>query len=180
MWSSKGALRRRLTARVALSVLTSLCIVVSGCGSGSPGSGRGEPLSEPQQALYDQAVNAGGDVRVFIGTTGKEELDGLAEFFNERYPDVTLDITSGTGDQIQENTAGGQLFIDWILSESGQRAAQDTFAHTARRQGFSEPVLDEDWWEEPKEAPIVDEATVVAKQEDLTTSFNGLFGGATQ
>ena len=373
MSSSKGAVRRRLTApRVALSVLTSLCILVSGCGSGSSGLGGGEPLSEAQQALYDQAVNTGGNVRIFIGTTGKEELDGLAELFNERYPNVALDITSGTGDQIQErflsekraglnnvdvvsmagiapfqeinqegylaqftpedaqlfnydpqtfidgvaygfasldlgicynptkltdeevgllhtyqgwtdprwkgrasivrpdgygyrrgwtywvyedpglgepwlralaeldptvfpnansaapqisageydilinsptavqkaatrdgapfrcttgeyapaytfaaalakdapNTPGGQLFINWLLSEDGQQAVQDTVGYTARRKGFDVPVIDEDWWQPPQDERFVDEAAVKTNQQALTTLFDSLIGGA--
>ena len=363
------------TRRAAVALLATLCCVLTACGSGSSGSAAGgEALSQTQQGLYDQAKSSGGQVRVFIGSSGNKELDELKERFTAQFPDLNLEFISGTSDQVQErflnekraglnnadvislagiapfeqinaegylaqftpedaelfsydprgylpglaygfgainlgvcynptkltdeevdllhtyqgwtdprwkgraaivspdgygyrrgltywvyqdpnlgepwlrklaaldptvypnansaapqviagehdvlfnsltvqaaraaddgaplrcttgeyaptypfslglvkdasNTAGGKLFIDWILSESGQRAVQDTFAYTARRQGFSEPVLDEDWWEEPKEAPIVDEATVVAKQTDLTTLFNGLFGGATQ
>ncbi len=376
MWTINGALRwTRRTSRSAVSLLAAFGFLLTACGSGTSGpDGGGEPLSQPQQALYDQAVDAGGQVRVFIGSSGSKELDALKERFRNQFPDLTLEFISGTSDKVQErflnekraglnnadvlsmggiapfeqvnqegylaqftpedadlfsydpkgylpglaygfgdnhmgvcynptklsddevnllhtysgwtdprwkgraaivspdgygyrrgltywlyqdpnlgepwlhklaeldptvypsanaaapqviagehdvlfnsithqaaraaddgaplrcttaeyspsypfsvslvkdapNTPGGQLFIDWILSETGQQAVQETFAYTARREGFDTPVIDEDWWQQPEDIRVVDEATVIAEQQNLTTLFDSLFGGAAQ
>ncbi len=74
------------------------------------------------------------------------------------------------------NAAAGKLFINWILSEDGQRAVQENLAYNARRKGFDEPVLSAEWWQRPTNAPIPDEALVVANQEDLRHTFENSFG----
>ncbi len=374
MWSSIGASGRpRAVPRAALSLLAALSFVLVGCSSGSnEGAASGEPLSEAQQGLYEEAVNAGGQLRVFIGSSGNQELDAVKETFGAQFPDIDLSFINGTSDQVQErflnekraglnnadvvslggiapfeqineegylaqftpedadlfsydpngfipglaygfadinmgvcynptklsdeevellqtyegwtdprfegraaivspdgygyrrgltnwvyensalgepwlrqiakldptvfpnanaaapqviageydvlfnsltlmaaraaddgaplrcaapsptptypfsaglvkdapNSAAGQLFINWLLSENGQQAVQDTFAYNARREGFDAPVIDEEWWQTPKDVRIVNEQAVVANQQDLTALFSGLFGGA--
>lgn len=364
-------LRARVT-KAGLSVLISAALVLTGCGSGgSAGTGGGD-MSTGQQQLYQQAVDAGGELTVFVGSSGNEQLDALRSAFNDQFPDVALQWISGTGDQVQErflteqraglhsgdvvilagikpfelinaegylaqfipeeadlysydnnphipglayafadmqsgvcynpdnlteeevgllrsyqgwadprwkgrativnaeaygyrhgltywayddpqlgdawlqrlaqvdptvyssanaaapqviageddvifnaltfvaarqarlgaplrcitseyapatvisvglaksapNTAAGALFSNWLLSEAGQTAVQDTFAYNARRQGFDRPVIDEDWWETPKDVRFVNEDQVEQRYHALDQRFNDLFGGA--
>ncbi len=78
------------------------------------------------------------------------------------------------------SSAAGQLFINWLLSEKGQTAVQDTFAYSARRQGFNRPVIEADWWETPADVRFVDEDQVEERFTALNERFNQLFGGAPQ
>ena len=74
------------------------------------------------------------------------------------------------------NEAAGKLFVNWILTETGQRIVQENFAYNAKRQGFDEPVLEEDWWVEPTDVRFADEALLTEKNDDLTKTFGELFG----
>lgn len=77
------------------------------------------------------------------------------------------------------NSAAGQLFINWLFSEAGQLAVQETYAFAARRDGMDTPVVDADWWEIPEDARLTDETIVGTNYEDLAETFNNLFGKST-
>ena len=76
------------------------------------------------------------------------------------------------------NTAAGKLFINWLLSESGQLAVQDTYAFSARREGMDVPVVDDDWWQIPDDIRYTDETIVESRYAELSEMFNGMFGAA--
>ncbi len=76
------------------------------------------------------------------------------------------------------NQAAGKLFINWLLSEPGQIAVQDTFAFSARRDGMDVPVIDADWWQIPDDIRYTDENLVDTRYQELSTTFNRLFGAA--
>ncbi len=74
------------------------------------------------------------------------------------------------------NTAAGKLFINWIMSENGQRTVQEAFGFNARLKGFDEPVLEEEWWEVPTDLRFADPKIVTDRYEELSATFNQLFG----
>ncbi len=77
------------------------------------------------------------------------------------------------------NAAAGKLFINWIMSESGQRAVQEDFGYNARLEGFDEPVIAADWWEKPTDVRVADPELVSGQYQELSNTFNQLFGGST-
>jgi iron(III) transport system substrate-binding protein len=97
-------LRSRRTSGSALAgvVLVSLGLVSSSCAALGGGGGVSEDVSDTQRELYDQAVEAGGEVSVFIGTGSNTEMDQLIELFNEDFPDINVSYISGTGDEVSE------------------------------------------------------------------------------
>lgn len=78
------------------------------------------------------------------------------------------------------NEAGGKLFINWLFSEAGQRAVQETWSFSALRAGFNTPVVDADWWQTPKDARVVDEDLLNQRYSELVATFNSLFGAASK
>jgi iron(III) transport system substrate-binding protein len=370
----RASLLSSRTGRVAVSLTAALSFLIAGCGSDSGGSsGPGSaPVSAAQQQLYEQAIADGGNLSLFIGTSGNEETRRFLETFNEEFPDVRVEHISGTGDKVLErlmtekraglnnadvmlapgmipfklaneagfierftpedahlftgddsayidgvayafsdvynavcynpnnvspeeiallhdyqgwtdprfkgraaivdpsgfgyrrgltywvlqdpnlgenwlrriaalqptvyntansaapqviagehdvlfnamtihgarashdgaplecatgpyapaypfsvglvkdgpNTAAGKLFINWLLSEPGQIAVQDTFAFSARREGMQVPVVDADWWRIPNDIRYTDESIVESRFQELSALFNGLFGAA--
>lgn len=80
------------------------------------------------------------------------------------------------------NAAAGKLFINWLMSEAGQSAIQENWAWSARREGFSQPVVDADWWEVPtqEQRSLTDEDLVAKNYDDLVATFSRLFGGAAE
>ena len=74
------------------------------------------------------------------------------------------------------NTAAGKLFINWLLSERGQIAVQDTFAFSARREGMEVPVVEADWWQIPDDIRYTDESIVESRYQELSGMFDRLFG----
>jgi iron(III) transport system substrate-binding protein len=93
--------RNRRAGVVAAVLAVSLAASVAGCGGDSQ-TQSGDQGSAGQQALYDEAVKAGGNLTVFIGSSGNEALTRLKEAFNEQYPDINLEWINGTGDQVME------------------------------------------------------------------------------
>ena len=97
-----GSKRRIGLARKLLAV-SSVVAVLSACGGGAGGGDTSaEPLSDSQKALYSQAVEAGGQLKVFIGTTGTDYLDRMREVFTSQFPDINLEFISGNGPSITE------------------------------------------------------------------------------
>lgn len=76
------------------------------------------------------------------------------------------------------NEAGGKLFINWLFSEAGQLAVQDTWSFNALREGVDTPVVDADWWEIPEDSRVVDEEVLSRHEDELVDTFNNLFGNA--
>lgn len=75
------------------------------------------------------------------------------------------------------NPAGGKLFIDWQLSEAGQKASEDATGNlSARDDLIGVPPAGVDNWPKPKKQVSNDENVVNATQKDLTTYFTQLFG----
>ena len=83
-------------------MLASLVLVAAGCAALGGGGDVSEDVSDAQKELYDQAVEAGGDVSVFIGTGSNTEMDQLIALFNEDFPDINVSYISGTGDEVSE------------------------------------------------------------------------------
>lgn len=77
-------------------------VTLTACGSDSPQEGADVGLPDAQQELYDAAVEAGGQVTAFVGTSGNAEQDAIKTAFHEAFPDVTLNIIGGTSDQVVE------------------------------------------------------------------------------
>ena len=75
-------------------------VALAGCASTGPSTS--SPVAPAQQALYDRAVEAGGHLTVFIGTTGNEALDQLRDIFTDQYPGLSLEFVSGSGPDISE------------------------------------------------------------------------------
>jgi iron(III) transport system substrate-binding protein len=76
------------------------------------------------------------------------------------------------------NTAAGKLFINWLLSEPGQNAVQDTYAFSARREGMNVPVVDAEWWQIPDDIRYTDESIVESRFPELSDMFNHMFSAA--
>ena len=74
------------------------------------------------------------------------------------------------------NASAGKLFINWLFSEAGQEAVQETWSYTAMRDGFTTPVVDADWWVVPADRRATDEDIVDKNYGQLVASFAGLFG----
>lgn len=87
-------------ARQFLAAIT-VALVLAACG-GEGVESEAEPMSEAQRVLYAQAVDNGGQLKVFIGTTGTQDLDQLREKFTSQFPDVALEFISGSGPSISE------------------------------------------------------------------------------
>lgn len=113
MSTPKNAVARE-TRRKSVSVVAvaAIALTLAACGSDEPaepepggepgGETAGEQEGSTQDQLYQEAIEAGGTLNVFIGSSGTEELDMLRDFFNESYPDVRLEWISGTGDAVTE------------------------------------------------------------------------------
>jgi iron(III) transport system substrate-binding protein len=77
------------------------------------------------------------------------------------------------------NDAAGKLYMNWLYSEDGQTAVQETLSWTARREGFTRPVIDADWWDNnPRDARLVEESLVSENYTDLRRTFNAEMGAA--
>ncbi len=76
------------------------------------------------------------------------------------------------------NEAAGKLFANWLFSEAGQAAVQETWSFSALRKGFNAPVTDADWWTAPEDPRIVDEQLLNNRHSELVVTINKLFGGA--
>ncbi|MFJ5698647.1 ABC transporter substrate-binding protein [Arthrobacter sp. NPDC093139] len=76
------------------------------------------------------------------------------------------------------NKAGAELFTNWLFSEAGQKAVQDTWAFSSLRDGFETPVIDADWWQAPEDPRVIDEDVVNSRHKELVTTFNSMFGAA--
>lgn len=76
------------------------------------------------------------------------------------------------------NQAGGQLFTNWLFSEAGQKAVQDTWAFSSLRDGFDSPVIDADWWQVHEDARVIDEELVNRRHKELVDTFNSMFSSA--
>jgi ABC-type Fe3+ transport system substrate-binding protein len=76
------------------------------------------------------------------------------------------------------NSAGGQLFTNWLFSEAGQAAVQETWAFSSLRDGFETPVIDADWWQVPEDPRVIDEDVVNSRHKELVDTFNSTFRGA--
>ena len=76
------------------------------------------------------------------------------------------------------NQAGGQLFTNWLFSEAGQLAIQDSWALTSLRDGFETPVIDADWWRAPEDPRAIDEEVVKGRHAELVNTFNSMFSAA--
>jgi iron(III) transport system substrate-binding protein len=76
------------------------------------------------------------------------------------------------------NQAGGQLFTNWLFSEAGQKAVQDTWAFSSLRDGFDTPVIEADWWQVHEDARVIDEELVNRRHKELVNTFNSMFSSA--
>ncbi len=86
----------------AFAVVAALSLVSAGCGSEAEEPLGLESVSEGQRALYQDALDAGGELTVFIAVSGTAELDMLTEKFNAQFPEITVHFITGTGDKVQE------------------------------------------------------------------------------
>lgn len=84
------------------AVVVALSLALAGCGSGSDESLGLESVSEGQRTLYQEALDAGGELTVFTAVSGTAELDMLAEKFNVQFPGIAVQFITGTGDKVQE------------------------------------------------------------------------------
>ena len=98
--SNSGRWHRR-TKVVAAWLAVGLATTLVGCGGDSETRST-DKGSAGAQALYEEAVQAGGNLTVFIGSSGNEALDRLKAAFIEQYPDINLEWINGTGDQVLE------------------------------------------------------------------------------
>lgn len=74
------------------------------------------------------------------------------------------------------NAAAGKLFLNWLFSENGQEAVQETWSYTAARDGFNTPVIEADWWKLPDDQRPTDEEIVSKNYSQLVNTFNIEFG----
>ncbi|MGW3606500.1 extracellular solute-binding protein [Micromonospora sp. NPDC005161] len=75
------------------------------------------------------------------------------------------------------NAPGGKLFINWQLSEAGQKASQDATGNLSVRDDLiGVPPNGVENWPKPNKQVSNDEKVVTATQKDLTTYFTQLFG----
>ncbi len=102
MSRTNSGTRRRCGSALTGAMLASLGLVAAGCAALGGGGDVSEDVSDAQRELYDQAVEAGGDVSVFIGTGSNTEMDQLIALFNEDFPDINVSYISGTGDEVSE------------------------------------------------------------------------------
>ena len=63
------------------------------------------------------------------------------------------------------NEAAGQIFIDWMLSENGQRAVQKTLGFIAMREGFAEPVAGPEYLQLGSKISYVNEAVLRGREK---------------
>jgi ABC-type Fe3+ transport system substrate-binding protein len=75
------------------------------------------------------------------------------------------------------NSAAGRLFVDWLFSEAGQLAVQETWSFDARREGIDTPVVDAGWWDIPADTRHTDEGLVDESYADLVATFDAAFDG---
>lgn len=78
------------------------------------------------------------------------------------------------------NEAAGKLLINWLMSEDGQLAIQESYAWSARREGMDAPVVDAEWWKIPEDRRATDEALVDENYSDLVSTFNDEFAKAAE
>lgn len=104
--------------------------------------------------------------------TGGEPLECVTAEFAPYYTFGSALVTDAP------NSAAGKVFINWLYSESGQAAVQETLAWSARREGFDTPVSDAPWWQEPKDPRLVQEDVVEKNYDDLYETFNNVMGAA--
>lgn len=100
-WNNTRQSRQRGTA-LAAAMLASLGLATTGCAAFGGGGEVSADVSDAQRDLYDQAVENGGEVSVFIGTGSNTEMDQLIALFNEDFPDINVSYISGTGDEVSE------------------------------------------------------------------------------
>ena len=74
--------------------------------------------------------------------------------------------------------AAAQLFLNWLYTEEGQQAIQDTWSYNAIRDGFDTPLIDAEWWQVPEDQRLVDEDLTAKNYNHLVQMFNGMFGAA--
>jgi len=74
------------------------------------------------------------------------------------------------------NEPGAELFTNWLFSESGQDAVQQSWAFVSMREGFDKPVIDADWWQLPEDPRVIDESVVNERYQDLVDTFTATFG----
>jgi ABC-type Fe3+ transport system substrate-binding protein len=77
------------------------------------------------------------------------------------------------------NPAGGEVFVDWLFSEHGQLALQESLAYSGRRAGLP-PVVDAEWWDFRDDSRLIDEQLVRRNQSALVDTVERLFGGAVE
>ena len=68
------------------------------------------------------------------------------------------------------NEAAGQIFIDWMLSENGQRAVQKTLGFIAMREGFAEPVAGPEYLQLGSKISYVNEAVLRGREKGADRS----------
>ena len=76
------------------------------------------------------------------------------------------------------NLAAAKLFVNWLFTESGQQAVQDTLSYNALRDGFDKPLIDAEWWQVPEDQRLTDENLTGRNYNHLVEIFDSLFGAA--
>ena len=74
--------------------------------------------------------------------------------------------------------AAAKLFVNWLYTEDGQRAVQDTWSYNALRDGFDTPLIDAEWWHVPEDLRLTDEDLTARNYNHLVETFNSMFGAA--
>jgi ABC-type Fe3+ transport system substrate-binding protein len=74
--------------------------------------------------------------------------------------------------------AAAKLFVNWLYTENGQQATQDTWAYNALRDGFDKPLIDAEWWHVPEDQRLSDENLTAKNYDQLVQMFNSMFGAA--
>ena len=74
--------------------------------------------------------------------------------------------------------AAAKLFVNWLYTEDGQRAVQDSWYYNSLREGFDTPLIDADWWQVPEDQRLSDEDLTAKNYPQLVEMFDGLFGAA--
>ena len=74
--------------------------------------------------------------------------------------------------------AAAKLFVNWLYTEDGQRAVQETWAFNALRDGFDTPLIDAEWWQVPEDQRLTDENLTAKNYDHLVEIFDSMFGAA--
>ena len=74
--------------------------------------------------------------------------------------------------------AAAKLFVNWLYTDDGQLAVQETWGYNSLRNGFDKPVIDAEWWKVAEDRRLIDEDLTAKNYSHLVETFNGMFGAA--